>query len=184
MSTLVELREARDTLLQIANPDRVLRYADELMNTLRSNREIFELPAAHAWLKPILEYYTDDLDGWVKFLKNVRDRLEPKSDDYKAVYEFYKVINVRAIQRRTRALIDVATNIAVRKGYLEDTWDAKQRYAKRCVQAWKLRKDTLLTNIRKASPTGRVSVHHREEVLAEFWDKLADEVNRGEVPKP
>lgn len=86
--------------------------------------------------------------------------------------------------RRSRAIIDVATNIAVRKGMLEDRCEEKQRYAKRCVQTWKLRKDNLLESLRKSSPTGRVSVDHREDVLREFWDQVAEEVNNGEVPKP
>ena len=44
--------------------------------------------------------------------------------------------------------------------------------------------DNLLESLRKSSPTGRVSVDHREDVLREFWDQVAEEVNNGEVPKP
>lgn len=179
-----DLRKVRDTLLEVANPDRILRFADEEMDKLRAQGDMYELAARHAWLKPLLEFYTEDLDGWVKFIKGVRDRLEPKSNEYKEVHAFYKTISVRAIQRRTRAIQDVATSLAVRKGLIPDAYDAKLRYAKRCVQAWKARKDNLLKTIRASSPTGRISIDHREEVLKEFWEGVADEVNNGEIPKP
>lgn len=181
---MTTLREVRDTLTQIGHPERVLRYADDLMELRRKQGAEFKLNAADAWLKPLLEFYTEDLDGWVKFTKNVRDRLDKTSTEYRGVYDFHKILAVRNIQRRTRAILDVAIDLAVRKGYIGGAFEEKQRYAKRCIQVWKMRKDALLNNIRRASPTGRISVSHREEVLAEFWDNVAQEVNNGEIPKP
>lgn len=181
MSTL---REVRDTLTKISHPDRVLRYADGLMELRRTDGESFKLNSADAWLKPILEFYTEDLDGFVAFVRNVRDRLDNKTEEYRGVYEFYKTLNVRSIQRRTRAMLDVAIDLAVRKGYIENSFEAKQRYSKRCIQSWKARKDAMLANVRNSSPTGRVSLSHREELLSEFWSNAAAEVNNGEIPKP
>lgn len=179
-----DLRKVRDTILESANPDLVLRFADEEMDKLRAQGEMYELAARHAWLKPLLEFYTEDLEGWVKFVRGVRDRLPAKSAEQKAVQAFQKVLNVRAIQRRTRAIIDVATSLAVRKNLIPDEYDVKLRYAKRCVQAWKLRKDNLLKSVRASSPTGRVSADAREEILRDFWEQVADEVNNEEIPKP
>ena len=179
-----DLRSVRETLLSISNPAQVLRFADDEMDKLRRQGSMYELSSRHAWLKPLLEFYTEDLEGWLKFIKGTRDKLDRKSAEFRDIQEFYKVLSVRWIQRRTRAIIDVATNLAVRKGILEDTYEAKQRYAKRCVQVWKTRKDLLLDGIRRASPTGRVSIDHREDVLRAFWEQIADEVNNEEVPKP
>lgn len=181
MSTL---RELRDTLTQIAHPDRVLRLADKYLQDFTENREDFILPKEHVLVKPLLEFYVGDLDGWKKFVRIVRDRLPQGSDERRAVQELYKVLEVRAIQRRNRILIDAATDVAIRKGLLDPTWESKQRYAKRCIQAWKARKDNMLKTVRSQSPTGRVSADHREKLLKEYWTMVSEEVNNGEVPKP
>lgn len=185
-----DLKEVRDTIVSIANPVEVLRFADSEMDKLREQGSMYELSARHAWIKPILEFYTQDLEGWLKFVKSVRNKLAPAkrgdllTDEYLAVQAFYKVLQVRWIQRRTRAITDVAVDLAVSKGLIEDNWVSKQRYMKRCVQFWKARKDAMLDAVRKASPTKRVSVDHREELLALFWDQTATEVNNGDIPPP
>ncbi len=180
-----DLRSVRDTLLSISNPGQVLRFVDNEMDKVRAQGDMYELSSTYAWLKPLLEFYTEDLEGWVKFIKNVRDKLPRKSAEYADVRDFHKVVNVRNIQRRTRAMIDVATQLAIRTKKLKaDDYHAKLIYAKRCVQAWGKRRDQMLQAIRDASPTGRVSVDHREELLAEFWDRIAREVNEGVIPEP
>jgi hypothetical protein len=178
-----ELTNVRDTLLTISHPDRLLRYADDLMEMRRKQGDQFTLTAKDVWLLPILEFYTEDLEGWMNFLKNVRDRLPESSAEREAVQDFYKVVNVRFIQRRTRSILDVAVDVATKKQMIENNWNAKQLYAKRCIQSWKARKDNMLTNVRKSSPTGRVSLDHREELLRDFWEMVSEEVNNGEVPK-
>lgn len=177
------LKELRDTLVSISHPERVLRIADHYLQEFEKLGDAFVLPSEYALVKPVLEYYHGDLTGWVKFIKGVRDRLPKGSNEFAEVQEFYKVISVRAIQRRTRALIETATEVACRKGMINGSWESKQRYAKRCIQAWKLRKDNMLNAIRKASPTGRISVDHREDEPRQFWALIEQEVNNGEVPK-
>lgn len=181
MTTLKELRE---TLTSISHPERLLKLADEYLRRFEEMGDSFILPAEHAIVKPVLEFYKGDLDGWVKFVKGTRDRLDKHSDEFKGIHEFYKVLNVRAIQRRTRAVIDVATEVARLKGLIADNWMVKQHYARRCVQAWKLRKDQLMDEVRRTAPKGRISQDHREALLKDFWAMIAEEVNNGEVPKP
>jgi hypothetical protein len=179
---MATLRELRDTLLTIADPATWLIVADKKLQQFEDEGDDFELLQKHAILKPILEHYVGDLTGWLKFVKGVRDRLEPRTPEHVAVSEFYKTLNVRWIQRRSRAILDVAVDLAVTKGIIDNDWTAKQWYAKRCTQSWKKRKDLLLGAVRKESPTGRVSQSHREELLAAFWQQVADEVNNGEIP--
>lgn len=177
------LKEVRATLLAISHPEKVLRYADDLMELRRKQGDGFKLNSADAWLLPLLEFYTEDLEGWMNYIRGVRNRLEEGTAEREAVQDFYKVVNVRFIQRRTRAIIDVAVDLAVRKGSIDDTWAAKQLYTKRCIQAWKQRKDNMLKIVRSNSPTGRVSLDHREQLLRDFWEQVAEEVNNGEIPK-
>lgn len=178
------LRDVRDTLLQIAHPDRVLRYADGLMELRRKHGDNFTLTSADAWLLPLLEFYTEDLDGWCKFVKNVRDRLEPKSEEYVGVHEFYKVIYVRNVQRRTRNLTAISTDLAVKRRLIPNAFETKQRYAKRCIQYWSLKRRTLLANARLANPKKRLTLEEQDEILADFWAQIELEVNNGEIPAP
>lgn len=181
---MTTLKELRDTLTQIAHPDRVLKLADRYLQDFEERKDEFILPKEHALVKPILEYYVGDLDGWKKFIRIVRDRLPPSSQERHDVQELYKLICVRVIQRRNRVLLEAATDVAIRKNLIPSSWDTKQRYAKRCIQAWKIRKDNMLRAVRQQSPKGRVSADHREQLLREYWDQVAAEIENGEVPKP
>ena len=132
----------------------------------------------------LIEFYTEDLDGWILFVKNVRDRLPNGTGEREHVQDFFKLLGVRSIQRRTRAILDVAVDLAIRKNLIQDCKADKDTYAKRCIQSWKKRKDNMLKTVRTASPTCLVSVDHREQLLRDFWAQIADEVNNGEIPKP
>lgn len=184
-----DLKSVLATLLSIGHPDRILRYVDAEMQLRAEHFDVWELKAKDHWLLPLFIAYAEDLDSWVKFAKLVRDRLapdrgEPASSDYLGMRDFHKKVNVRRIQRRTRALQDTATSIAVKTGVLPDTWTDKQRYMKRCVQFWKRRKDAMQESVRQASPNKRISVDHREELLDAFWQQMEDEITNGVIPPP
>lgn len=183
MSDLAELRR---TLLAIAAPDQWLILADKYIEQYQefSDSNMFELPAKHAWLEPAIAYYAGDLEGWVKFVRSVRDRLPPKSIEFDKVHDYYKDINARMLVQRQRRLEDMAYDVAVRKRLLADTPENRSRYAKRCTQLWKKQRKNMLDTVRADSPTGRVSVDHREKLLKEFWENIASMIDNGEVPKP
>lgn len=177
------LKELRSTLLTIEHPEEWLIVIDKYISDLPTMGDKFELPKGHAWLRPAIEYYADDLDGWVAFVKGVRDRLGTKTDEFRAVHKLFKTLDVRALQRRTRMLVDAATTVALKKG-LPNTWADKQRYAKRCIQEWKKRRSRMLANIRDGAQTGRVTIHERSVALKEFWETISAEIANGEIPKP
>lgn len=181
-----DLAEFRRTLLAIASPDQWLILADDYIKRFESfsDTDQFELPAKHAWLEPAIAYYANDLKGWVKFVKSVRDRLPPNSDEFAKVFSYYKSVNSRLLVQRQRRLEDMAYDVAIRKRILEDTPDNRKRYAKRCTQVWKKQRQLMLDSARADSPTGRVSVDHSADLLKEFWKNIEAMIDNGEVPKP
>lgn len=181
-----DLAEFRRTLLAIAAPDQWLILADDYIKRFEafSDSDQFELPAKHAWLEPAIAYYAHDLEGWVKFIKSVRDRLPAKSQEFAKVFDFYKDVNARMLVQRQRQREEMAYDVAVRKQMLKDTPENRKRYAKRCTQYWANQRRMMLDNVRASSPTGRVSVDHREELLKEFWENIEAMIENGEVPKP
>jgi hypothetical protein len=180
MSTLVELR---DTLLTIGHPEKLLALADKYLTLFEELGDAFVLPKDHVLVAPILEFYVGDLDGWLKFIKGVRDRLPRGSTEHLAVRDFYKTVYTRAIQRKTRRLLDLAISVALKRGILEDEANAKVRYTKRCIQSWTQRRQAALKSARSSSPTGAINIDHKSDVISEFWDSIEEELNHGECIK-
>lgn len=182
---MTSLREARDRIAAHENPVSVLIYADKLMDNVRSMGPMFKLNQDDAWLLPVLENYSEHLDLWVAFVKNVRDKIErpARNQQFHDVQEWFKKLSVRLIVQKTRAILAVAVPLAIRKGMIENTVAEKNRYANRCSAEWKRRRKNLLDGARSKSTTGRVSLDVREALLKEFWDNIAAEVNNGELPK-
>lgn len=144
----------------------------------------FILPKKPEVIKPALEFYSGDLEGWVKFVKGVRDRL-PKHGRvfHPEVNELYRRIEIRLTQQERRERLDRAVNMALRKRIISDAVEEKKRYANRCTQAWKLRRDHMLKTASQQCATGKVSVEEREGLLKEFWLHIDEEIANGELPK-
>jgi hypothetical protein len=181
----MNLKEFRDTLLRIDRPEDVLRLADTYLHQMETMGDTFILPKEHAMVKPVLEQYAGDLSGWVKFVKNVRDRLPVTGRQFhEGVQELYRTLVVRKTQIERRARLDAAVSVAVQKKLITNDYVTKQNYANRCTQVWKLRRDKMLEIAAKQCRTGRLSVDERETMLEEFWSNVTEEIENGEVPKP
>lgn len=181
---MATLQEVRDALLDADDPAGALRQADHLLDAYAKQREKYVLPREQVFFQAILDYYVDDLAGWVKFVTNVRDRLPERGDARRDVQALLRTLDVRLTQQVRRERISRAVAMAIRKAMVKDVYDDKIRYGRRCVQSWKLRRETLLKSLRDRTATGRVSVEEREEALAEFWQGIDEEIDRGELPKP
>jgi len=181
----MDLREFRDTLLRLDRPEEVLQLADTYLTHMAELGDEFILPKKYEIVKPVLEYYSDDLEGWVKFVRGVRDRLPMSGRQYHpGVNALLRKLEIRLTQQKRRDRLDSAVTMAVRKSIIESNYDAKVRYAKRCTQAWKMRRDTMLKNAAMSAKTNRLSVAERELLLSEFWQNIEAEIQNGELPKP
>lgn len=181
----MNLKEFRDTLLRIDRPEDVLRLTDDYLQQMEVMGDRFILPKEHELVKPALEQYAGDLIGWVKFVKNVRDRLPAVGRQlHPGVQELYRTLVVRKTQVERRERLDAAVAVAVKKKLIKSDYEAKRIYANRCTQVWKLRRDKMLETAAKMSKTGRLSLDEREVMLDEFWKNISAEIANGEVPKP
>lgn len=181
MSTL---RELRDTLLTISHPERWLILADDYLNRFEAQGKEFILPKEHKILAPILNHYVGDLEGWMRFVRSVRNGLPPRSLEYSRVHYVYSKVESRFLVGRERRLTGLALDVALAEKLIPDTKEAKARYADRCRQHWKKLRAAMLNEARRASPTGRVSMNHRKELLKAFWAQLENDLNNGKIPPP
>ena len=181
----MDLREFRDTLLRLERPEEVLLLADKYLTTMEEMGDSFVLPREHVVVKPALEFYAGDLEGWVKFVRGIRDRLPMAGRQYhKGVNELYRKLEIRLTQQERRERLDRAVTVAVKKKYIEDDYQEKLRYARRCTQVWKMRRDNMLKVAAGTTKTGKVSLGEREQLLEEFWSNINEEIQTGEIPKP
>jgi len=181
----MDLRELRDMLLRIDHPESVLQLADMYLQHLQIAGDNFRLPKEHVLVKPLLEYYADDLEGWVKFVKGVRDRLPQVGRKFHPeVNELYRKLDIRLTQQERRERLDRAVAVALRKKLIADEYMDKMQYSRRCTQEWRLRRERILTAASKVTKGGRTSMADREVLLTEFWATIDAEIDNGEVPKP
>lgn len=181
----MDLREFRATVLRLDRPEDVLRLADNYLRQFEELGDHFILPREHKMILPVLETYVNDLPGWVKFVKGVRDRLPIDGRKFHGgMQELYRTLEVRLTQQQRRERLDAAVAMALKKRLITDDYDSKVRYARRCTQAWKLRRDNMLKVAAAQAKSGRLNAVEREDMLAEFWQGIEQEIQNGELPKP
>lgn len=178
------LQQFFNQLLTIERPDKLLRLADKYLQQLAEMGDSFILPKEHAFVRTPLEFFAGDLAGWLRFVKQVRDSVVPKSQAYEGLQALYRVLDIRYTQQQRRERLSAAVDEAVARGLIADIPDAKHQYARRCTQEWKLQRDALLDDARRKTKSGRVSVAEREMLLASFWAEIDEGITKGELPNP
>ena len=178
------LAELREHLLYLPNAAEILRIADSYLTSMGRLGTNFVLPMEHAVVKPILDYYTGDLKGWVKYVRGVRNAFGRDSDQWTAMQELYRTVEIRNTQRERRDRLHAAIAMAVKRGLIEDTVDERKRYEKRCVQEWMKQRTLMLDAARRGSSKKKLNEDDRAMLLDEFWDNIDQLIAAGEVPIP
>lgn len=175
------LPQLRDALLRAEHPSRYIQLADQYMRQIELVGDDFILPAAHADLATLLNYYKDDLGGWEKFVRNVRDRM-PRSQERRKVQEIYRIVQMRRIQREARERTGRAVAKALELGRVEDVYELKLLYARKCAQSWLKQKHAMLKEHRVRTKRNRLSVEERSELLEKFWAEIDQDIAAGILP--
>ena len=181
----MDLREFRETVLRLDHPETLLILADKYLTDMEAKGDSFILPKEHVAVKPVLEFYAGDLEGWVKFVAGIRDRLPVSGRKFHPeVHMLYRTLEIRLTQQQRRERLSRAVEVAVKKRLIPNDYEEKMRYARRCTKEWQLRKTRLLDALRAGSKQNRVSVAERDSVLRDFWLNIDAEIENGELPKP
>lgn len=115
------LEARKEILFNDSTPAELLVLADEYMQLRLKLGSKFELPAKHAFLKPVLEDFTQDLGGFLKFVASVRDDLPRRSAAQKDVQTLYRKLVSRHTNQCTRKILAKCVEKALAKGIIEDT---------------------------------------------------------------
>ena len=173
------------TATLLRNPDKVkewLTIVDKHMTSYADNPEVFLLPKAHEFLKPLIEAYAHNLEGFTQYLLELRDNFDRRSLQFVEVQAIYRRLNGRFVQqsrrdRMARAIIKADTLFG------EIAYTKRMQWMAELEHVWAQRRLAFLEQQRKRLKQDRLSTELRTEMLLEFWDIIDTEIYEGNIPQ-
>lgn len=177
----MELRDSTQTILHSPKPSALLELADNYIEMFNDLKDAFILPRDHAALRPLIEVFYDDLDGFVAYTKAIRNQLT--QSERQDVHLFYRRIATRRLQQTRRDRVERA--LAQIEKTLKRTLDGDERtrVISKLEQHWGKRRREYLDAHRRKSKHGRLSLDARAEILEVFYREIDEEITRNEIPQ-
>lgn len=172
------------TATLLRNPDKVeawLTIADKHITSYEDNPEVFLLPKAHEFLKPLIEAYSNNLEGFTQFVLEIRDSFDRRSLQFVKVQAIYRRLNGRYVQQSRRERMARAI-IKAEALYGEIPYTKRMQWMAEQEHIWAQRRLAFLEQQRKRLKQERLSTELRTEMLLEFWDIIDTEIYEGNLP--
>jgi len=176
------LSECTNTFLR--NPDKVqdwLKLVDKYMQTYAQNADVFLLPKAHEFMKPLIEAYAANLEGFTHYLIGLRDSYDRGSEQFQQIQSIYRRVNGRYVQQSRRDRIKRAVDKAEQM-YGEANYRDRLAWMADLEHEWAQRRLAFLEQQRTRLKLERLSTELRTELLLEFWDIIDTEIYEGNIP--
>lgn len=158
-----------------------IKIADMLMAQKAAMGRAFEVPASHKALGPLIDTYWNKLDKFVDYVHQLRDDAPPRSDEYVALHELYRVLNVRLVQQQRRERFARAVKWLESK-HPKTPAEDKAKWLRKLEQAWGRERLASMEHARRKTKQGRLSSEEREHVLREFWSEIDERITAGDLP--
>ena len=172
------------TNMMLRNPDKVSEWitiADRYMQTYAEDPNTFLLPKAHEFLKPLIESYALNLEGFTQYLIGLRDCFDRSTAQFTQIQAIYRRVNGRFVQQQRRERISRAVAKA-EELYGEIPYTERIQWMARIEHEWAQRRLAWLEQQRQRLSKERLSVDIRTELLLEFWDNIDTEIYEGNIP--
>jgi len=171
------------TNLLLYNPEKTgtwLNLADKYIQSYNEAADMFVLPKAYSFLKPLIESYANNLDGFVQYLLGIRDSFPRGSLAYGEVHTLYRRVNGRYIQqvRRERMARAVAK---AEELYGPTEYINRMKWMADLEHSWAKRR---LEFMDAAGHGKRMTHDERADHLDEFWCSIDTEIYNGENIPP
>ena len=184
MSEIVESALSQCTTALLRTPDKTAEWiavADRHMQTYVESPETFLLPRAHEFLKPLIESYALNLDGFTQYLVGLRDSFDRRSSQYTQIQAVYRRVNGRYVQQQRRERMGRAVARA-EELYGEIPYQERIQWIAKLEHEWAQRRIAFLEQQRRRIGDPRLPVEIRTELLLEFWDMIDTEIYEGQIP--
>ncbi len=94
--------DVREMLYQQPSITQALVLVDDYMGRARKLGGQFQIPPRDVWMLPLITRYTDDLPGFVKFVRGIRNEWTGR-EQYAELRAFYHLVSQRYLQQWLRA---------------------------------------------------------------------------------
>ena len=179
---MTTIHELTDDLLLNHEPAKWLRLADSYIQMFNKSPREFILPREHARLKPLIEIYAHDLQGFVLYILGVRDSYTHDAATYADLHKLYRTVSTRALQQDRRVRLNAAVEKAMQLRGRPASFHTRATWARRMEQAWGQRRLQHMSEYRDKTQRNRLTVEERSEILDEFWKSIEEEIARGDLP--
>lgn len=182
MENRTELNDTTEALLR--NPSSIKKWvnlADKYMQTFAKDPETFLLPKTHEFLKPLIEAYARNTDGFIQYLVGLRDSFSKEDLAWEQVQIIHRRVNGRYIQQQRRERSQRAISKA-EAAYGPTDYHTRLKWVADLEHVWASRRLLFLDKHRDAQKAERLDTETRAELLAEFWEIIDTEIHEGRVP--
>jgi hypothetical protein len=160
---------------------RRLALADKFMQAYVDDPASFVLPSQYRHLKPIIDAYALDLEGFVHYLLGVRDSFDKDSLAFERVQTLYRRVMGRHTQQVRRERADRAIAKA-HELYGPVSFHKRLQWQADLEHWWAQRRLEYLAKARAKTENNRLSSDERNDLLVEFWYAIDTEINEGNIP--
>jgi len=169
-------------LINAPNRHELLLAAYEQLHAYNKSPKYYVLPNLYGWMRPAIEIYGNDPEGYLDFVRSVVDHFPKRSDERANLKPPLRKAESwvdQLIRRRRVALAQDAYEKA--HGPFADN-DEKKLYGLRIFALWKLQRQNILAKLVRTSESGRSSAEDRRDACTAHWEKIEKELAQGTVP--
>ena len=175
------------TQVILSQPKLIITRIDLLDRYIKSSNPDgpnFLLPPEHDVLQPIGEKFGEDLQGFIQYILHLRNSFAKSSKKWEQIQAIYRKINTRYIQQQRRERTKRAIQVN------KKTFDEKPEYSVRLQwianieKIWAKKRLAHLERERNAGNRAHLQSDEYNEVLAEFWEQISKEIDRGDYVLP
>ncbi len=177
------IKDTTEFLLR--NPSGVKKWltlADKYMQTFVEAPNDFLLPKAHLILKPLIEAYAKNTDGFLQYIIGVRDSFSQEDKSWDEAQAIYRRINGRFVQQQRRERSSRAITKAVELFGAAPQYHKRLKWVADLEHSWAKRRLAFLEVHREKMANLRIDTETRADLLAEFWEIIDTEIFEGEIP--
>ena len=172
------------TQILLRNPSSIEKWlilSDKYMQTFAKDPSMFLLPKTHEFLKPLIEAYATNVEGFVQYLVGLRDSFSKEDMAWGQVQSIQRRVNGRFVQQHRRERAQRAISKA-EDLYGESDYHSRLKWVADLEHTWAGRRLVYLDKHRDEGKSERLSTDHRAELLLEFWEIIDTEIFEGGVP--
>jgi hypothetical protein len=189
----IDMKVVADDLMQREDLMALLKEASAQMALLRKKQKEVDaggsdvfgptLPKALEPIIPLINAYVDDREGWVTFLRYLRDDgpWDGKSIKWRKLHVLMRAEASNASAYRRRFYAGQAADLfEIAEGELKK--GQRTRYMDAVKKLWTAQHEQKQSNAWALSGKAHLPVDERLNVTLAFWNKIEEELNAGHYP--